>query len=475
MKRLFSLCIYAALFSSVAMAQETPRLVVGITIDQLRGDYLESFAALYGEDGLKRLMRDGLVYRNAKYPFRHINKSAASTTVVTGTVPYTHGIVSDEWVNRKTLQTETCVDDKNFSGVNTRMGASAANVLVSTIGDELKIATEGKGFVYSIGTDRLISVLSAGHAADWAMWIDKENGRWAGTKYYGDRAPYWVNPLEYEERMLSDRGSNNARVTRAARFCLTSGACGADHITDFVALNYSVAETTNAGIDRIRENYVALDMEIAKLLEVIERSVGIDKTLIYLTSTGYEDAPTLLQTISYKLPTQEFSMNRCVALLNMYLVALHGKGNYIETHLDNQLYLDKKLLEQKHLKFSDVLQECEDFLYQFDGVKEVYTSTRLLQGAWSPGLSIVRNGFNIRHSGDILIEIIPGCSLADDSKSGAKVWRPAWVNFPIIYYGYNFEAKQVYDPVSTEQIAPTIASHARIRAPNGIDELNIKQ
>ena len=469
MNRLFSLCIYAALCSSVAMAQESPRLVVGITIDQLRGDMLESFSALYGEDGLKRLLKDGQVYRNAKFPMRDINKAAAAATIVTGTVPYTHGIVGDEWVDRKTLQTVSAVDDNTVGGVNTRNGSSAKNLQVSTLGDEVKIATEGKGLVYSIGADRLISVLSAGHAADWAMWIDEGTGNWAGTKYYGERAPYWVSPLEFEERNLSDKGSINARVTKAAKYCITSGACGADHITDFMALNYSVAETANAGIDKIRQNYVNLDMEIAKLLETIERSVGIDKTLIYLTSTGYEDAPTLLQSISYKLPTQEFSMNRCVALLNMYLVALHGKGNYIENHLGNQIYIDKKLLEQRKLKTADILQECEDFLYQFDGVKEVYTSTRLMQGAWSPELSQVRNSFNIRHSGDIVIEIMPGCSLADDGKSDAKVWRPSWVNFPVIYYGYGIEAKQEYETLSAVEIAPTVARHARIRAPNGIE------
>ena len=281
------------------MAQESPRLVVGITIDQLRGDMLESFSALYGEDGLKRLLKDGQVYRNAKFPMRDINKAAAAATIVTGTVPYTHGIVGDEWVERKTLQTVSAVDDNTVGGVNTRNGSSAKNLQVSTLGDEVKIATEGKGLVYSIGADRLISVLSAGHAADWAMWIDEGTGNWAGTKYYGERAPYWVSPLEFEERNLSDKGSINARVTKAAKYCITSGACGADHITDFMALNYSVAETANAGIDKIRQNYVNLDMEIAKLLETIERSVGIDKTLIYLTSTGYEDAPTLLQSISY--------------------------------------------------------------------------------------------------------------------------------------------------------------------------------
>ena len=468
MRRLFSLCMYAAL-CSIAVAQESPQLVVGITIDQLRSDFLESFSALYGEDGFKHLLQNGQIYRNVSYPFCPISKASATATIVTGTSPYTHGIIADRWINRNNLQTEICVDDKNVAGYNTSRGSSPNNLFVSTIGDEIKLATGGKGLVYSIATDRLISVIAAGHAADWALWIDEDNDCWAGSKYYGERPPYWVNPLEYEERSMTDKGSANARITRAANYCISSGACGADHITDFLSLGYSLAENPNDNIDKIREKYVELDTEIAKLLQTIERSVGIDKTIIYLTSTGYAEHPTLLQTMNYRIPTMEFNLSRCVALLNMYLAAIHGNGNYVEAYIDNQLYIDKKLLEQKKIKVQDILQECEDFLYQFDVIKEVYTSSRLLQGAWSPQTSLIRNGFNKKHSGDIIIEIAPGSSYAD-GQGNSKVWRNSWVYFPIIFYGNNIEAKEDNTPISIEYIAPTVARNVRIRAPNGCVE-----
>jgi len=461
--------MYAAM-CSLAVAQESPRLVVGITIDQLRTDFLESFSALYGEGGFKKLLQEGQVYRNARYPFQRISKSAAAATIVSGTAPYSHGIIADEWMNRSTLQTETCVDDKSVKGVSTSRGSSPKNLLVSTLGDELKIATEGKGLVYSIATDRMLSVLSAGHAADWALWINPDNSRWAGSTYYADRAPYWISPLEYEENGLSYPGRENARVTRAATYAMTSGTCGADHIPDLITLSYSLGNVSTSTTDQIREAYVNLDMQIQNLLETIDKSVGIDKTLIYLTSTGYEDAPTLTQSVSYRIPNQEFSMERCMALLNMYLVALHGKGNYVEAHFADQIYLDKKLIEEKRLKLNDVMNECADFLYQFDGIKEVYTSTRLLQGAWSPQLELVRNGYNQKHSGDIVIEVAPGCTLADQNQNNSKVWRTSWIDFPIIFYGYNLEAKQEYSSASVEIIAPTVARYIRIRAPNGCEK-----
>lgn len=70
-----------------------PRLVVGLTIDQLRTDYIEAFSALYGERGFKRLWREGRIYRNAEYDFINVDKSSAVAAIYSGTTPYTNGIV----------------------------------------------------------------------------------------------------------------------------------------------------------------------------------------------------------------------------------------------------------------------------------------------------------------------------------------------------------------------------------------------
>ena len=88
-----------------------PRLVVGLTIDQLRTDYIEAFSALYGERGFKRLWREGRIYRNAEYDFINVDKSSAVAAIYSGTTPYTNGIVGDNWMDRSTLRVLNCVDD----------------------------------------------------------------------------------------------------------------------------------------------------------------------------------------------------------------------------------------------------------------------------------------------------------------------------------------------------------------------------
>ena len=142
-----------------------PRLVVGLTIDQLRTDYIEAFSALYGERGFKRLWKEGRIYRNAEYDFINVDKSSAVAAIYSGTTPYTNGIVGDNWMDRSTLRVLNCVDDADFMGIYTSESTSPQKMKVSTLTDELIIATQGVAEVYSIAPTREMAVLAAGHAS----------------------------------------------------------------------------------------------------------------------------------------------------------------------------------------------------------------------------------------------------------------------------------------------------------------------
>ena len=107
--------ILAAITSAEMQAfQLAPRLVVNVTIDQLRTDYMEAFSPLYTSNGFRRLLRDGLVYDAASYPFSPIERSSAVATLTTGTTPYYNGIIATKWLDRETLQPVFCVDDANY-------------------------------------------------------------------------------------------------------------------------------------------------------------------------------------------------------------------------------------------------------------------------------------------------------------------------------------------------------------------------
>ncbi len=105
--------ILAALTSAEMQAFElAPRLVVNITIDQLRSDYVEAFNPLYTSGGFRRILRDGIIYEDAGYPFMPVDKSSAQATISTGTTPYYNGIIASRWLDRETLQPVFCVSDQ---------------------------------------------------------------------------------------------------------------------------------------------------------------------------------------------------------------------------------------------------------------------------------------------------------------------------------------------------------------------------
>ena len=126
-----------------------PRLVVNITIDQLRSDYLEAFSPLYGSDGFKRLLSQGLVYENASYNFSRIDRASAISSLVTGVSPYYHSIVGERWLNKETLRPMNCTDDPEKEGVD-----SPVQLMVSTLGDELKVATKGQAKIFTIAPNK---------------------------------------------------------------------------------------------------------------------------------------------------------------------------------------------------------------------------------------------------------------------------------------------------------------------------------
>lgn len=157
---------------------QTPKLVVTLTIDQLRTDYLEKFAPLYGESGFKRLMREGLIYTNAEYSFDDADRASGIATIFSGATPSLNGIISENWLDAKTLRPINCVDDPEFMGNYTAESSSPSKLLTSTLADEIKIATENKGLVYAIAPFRDAAILSAGHNANSALWINELTGKW---------------------------------------------------------------------------------------------------------------------------------------------------------------------------------------------------------------------------------------------------------------------------------------------------------
>ena len=504
-----TLLLLALPMATHATAGEVPKVVVSIVVDQLRNDYLEKFTHLYGEDGFKKLYAEGRVYTNGYYSHAMPDRSSAAASVYTGTTPYYHGITGNRFMQRKNLRVVGIVDDESQKGINTFETASPANLLVTTLADELKIATKGHAYVCSVAPERDMAVLAGGHSPNAALWLCEDGGQWASSAYYSG-VPAWVRPYNHRSgtrfdwstlawepyyatgvysysvydgiprefhytfrkgdaeaiRRYKTSACINDEVTMLAKTCVASAMFGRNKTTDMLCVgyyagNYEHSPEWERPIE-LQDIYCRLDRNIAELVRAVEDKVGAGNALFVITSTGYADAHRPDSKL-FTLPAGELKMERYCALLNIYLGALYGKDNYVEGSYLNEIYLNHALIEKRQLKLTELLDRCTEFLCQVSGVKRVHTSLSLLSGTTDPEMS---GSYNADRSGDLILEIAPGWTLVDDRWSERIYYHRTHVPVPIIFYGAGFDAQCHRTPVSVESIAPTIAHILRISAPN---------
>lgn len=452
--------LLAAAYSANVPAQAIsakPKLVVSITIEQLRTDYMEKFSHLYGDNGFRQLMQKGKVYTSAHASFHPMDRASAIASISTGTSPYYNSIVGIDWLDRNTLTPTYCVSNEQYTYF------SPANIATSTIGDELKIATNGNAIVYGIASKPDASILAAGHSADGALWIDKNN-LWCSSGYYYSRLPKWIDT--YNKINRSSINSTNDQVTEMALQCISFNSMGKDDITDMLFITY------DAGINGKKEQheellqrtYTQLDYTVGRLISNIEKTLGTGNVLFVLSGTGYKEG-TENDYGKYKIPSGTFYINRTSNLLNMYLSAIYGRDKYIEGCFYNQIYLNVKLIDQKRLNISEILSRSQIFLMQNSGVRDVYTNESLLTSN-KAGNERIRNGYNIFNCGDIIIETAPGWQLVNEDNQQRYISNINFTPFPIIFYGMGKEPGRIEEPVTIDRIAPTISKAIQIRAPN---------
>ena len=430
-------------FNAEALAQamaQTPQLVVTISVDKLRTDYLETYAPLYQQTGLKRLLNEGLIYANASHGFTPVDRASATASLMTGSTPYYNGVTGKEWLNRSTLRPQNIVSDY-----------TPAQLATSTLGDELKMATNGLAKVFAFAEHADEAILSAGHAADGAMWL--QNTQWRIVPYYTPQNQW----LTWYIRQYQPRTDANGNVTDLALKCVEQSGIGQHGTTDLLSISYSVQADTIS--------YRMLDDQIARLVNGVQRKLGRERVLFVLTGIGSTEEERDEDYEHYHIPTGKFYINRTANLLNMYLGAVYGSGQYVETCWRNQLYLNHKLISQKNLDRGEVLRRSQEFVLQLSGVRNVYTASQLTTSD-SQLLQRVRNGFYAEKCGDLLIDIAPGWQLVNEDTHTTSVSRASYIPFPIIFFGTNIKPQRVQTPVTVDRIAPTIARAIRIRAPN---------
>ena len=156
MNKIIKLIFVLCCFCGIAQAQpQRPKLVVGIVIDQMRWDYLYRYYARYGEGGFKRMLGEGFSVENCKIPYIPSVTAIGHSSIWTGSVPSIHGIAGNNFVKDGKVVYCTADDTVNPVGSDSKAGKmSPRNLWVTTIGDELRLATNNRSKVIGVPTDK---------------------------------------------------------------------------------------------------------------------------------------------------------------------------------------------------------------------------------------------------------------------------------------------------------------------------------
>lgn len=490
-------------------AQQLPRLVVCITIDQLRSDYLEELAPLMQENGLKQMVQEGRLYRDVRFPLYQPSMASTAATIHTGTYPYIHGIESSQVYLRMRGRSQSVLWDEAYQGDYTRDTYAPTALLVSTLGDRLKDASQGSSLVYSLAPDAEVALVSAGIMADGAYWIDNSIGAWSSTNYY----PKMSAPLEQynrsssgpNKRLLSglvwkpqrryqtpeisfshrdkDFSYRYQGVDAVSRF--KHSALVNEEVTNFalqviehvgyeqrrspglLALSYTTQPQASGELEaEVIDTYLRLDGDIKRLLAALDRKIGLRNCLVAITGTGY----TAYQP--YSIPRREettnlrrISVERLTVLTNMFLTASYGSGEWILSNRNGRLYLNHKLIESRKLSLSDVQRSVADFLRSADGLatarslSEIHSSNDPI----SQQLSISTHA---RYAADVYWSVLPGWEVEEIGSNPQLRQVSLAIPSPFILWGAGITSSFDYSVTEATDIVRAICSVLRIRPPN---------
>ena len=195
--------------------------------------------------------------------------------------------------------------------------------------------------------------------------------------------------------------------------------------------------------------------------------MGLDNTLVYLTSTGYYD-DAVADDPKYRTPTGDFSVRRALSLLNSYLAARYGNGDYVDTYSAGHVYLDRKEIETHKLDLAEVAEAARDFLVRMSGVNDAFTMGDIMTSAL-PAMEALRLGTDPKTGGDVVLEFNAGWNIIDDTRfpNDVQVARSGMVLSPFFIMGCDIAPVTLGTPVDATAIAPTVTQVLRIRSPNG--------
>ncbi len=514
-KLLFLLFALALLFSVGPRAQQPPtstetRLVLLIAVDQFRYDYFTRFHSEFTA-GFKKLLTGGAVFTNAYLEHYPTVTAIGHATMLTGATPSVSGIIGNDWFDRKAGKSVASITDDTVKPVGAP-GASTASprrLLVSTLGDEMELASGApKGAanaprVVGISLKDRAAIMPVGRGANAAYWFDTKTGAFVTSTYYMSDVPAWVQAFNDRraadslageswlalsvgtpvlKQLPKEKGSTLYEAVYGSPFgnqmlvdfttaAITEERLGQRGIIDLLSVSFSsndsVGHTYGPDSPQVRDIAIRTDRAIGQLLDRVDKMVGLQHTIIALTA-DHGVAPVPESAAKLSLPGGRLTNKELFGAIEQALTARFGEGKWLLATAGSSPYLNYELIAEKQLDAVEVRRIAAAAAMAVPHVVRVYTRDQLLRSEVANDLigSRVLRGFNAQRSGDLEIILEPfWMRQATGTTHGSPYNYDAHI--PLILMGRGVKAGKYPGRVALNDLAPTLAALIDVDAPNG--------
>lgn len=532
---LISLCILsmhtqAQKAPSTSKDKTKPKLVVGIVVDQMRWDYVNKFKPFFkSQNGFMHFINEGSTCDNTLIPYVPTVTACGHTCVYTGSVPALHGIAGNIWYDNVKQKQVYCVEDASVQTVGSTNNAagqmSPLNLWTTTIGDELKLATNFKSKVIGVSLKDRGAIIPAGHAADAAYWYDTKTGNFISSTYYAPSLPNWLNaynnshPVDslyskgwtlslansvYENNCDGDENAyestpfgkeakhfpydfssfigkdyakvattpqGNNLVIDVAKQALLNEHLGADSITDLLAVSFSspdyIGHSFGPNSWETLDGYIKLDEVLADFFAFLDKQVGKDNYTVFLTADhAVANVPGYAK--KHNLPGDTYDdgavKNDIIACLN----ANNLNPKLISFVGEYNIYFNHPLMDSLHISQESLVSLVSNYLEKKPLVLQVVEAKK---AAMAPLPQFARdriiNGYNVQRGGDLVLLTKSGVVDGYPTGTSHGVLYNYDAHIPFLIVGKGIKQGAIKHQTFMTDIAPTITTLLGIQMPSG--------
>lgn len=505
-----------------AQKPSKPKLVIGIVVDQMRWDYLYRYQYRFGKGGFNRLMNEGFNCQNTYLNYVPSYTAPGHATIYSGAVPAIHGIVGNDWIENNLEQ--YCAADKNVYSIggSQKAGQMSPRAMKTTsIGDELRLATNFRSRVYGIALKDRGAIFPAGHSANGAFWFDDSTGNFISSSFYGKELPAsvqdfnakkWADTLlqnnwetlypiaSYSESIADNNNyehllkgettptfphkvlpnnykqirslpAGNTLTFKLAKALINDEELGQKSATDMLCISLSstdyIGHAYAPNSVEVEDMYLRLDKDIASFMRYLDNTIGEGNYTIFL-SADHGAAHNASFLNDNKIPAGTLSENELEKELKALMKKTFGADSMIGAVMNYQIVLDEDFIVKKKLNRSVIKNALIKYCKKTDGIAHVIDLENIAQSNIPSFLKeVMANGYYGPRCGAIGIIYQPGWY--SDGKKGTThgTWNPYDTHIPLLWYGWGVPQGESFQRTEATDIAATIAALLHIQVPNG--------